>query len=57
MTLQTQTCGRVFQKPTTRSAVEGIRRAKFTRALSISAGEVIRFGPSRSMISARKVAH
>ena len=29
---------RVCQKPTTRSAVDGIRRAKFTRALSISAG-------------------
>ena len=47
----------VFQKPTTRSAVEGIRRAKFTRALSISAGDTTRFGPSRSRINARTVAH
>ena len=48
---------RVCQKPTTRSAVEGIRRAKFTRALSMSAGDGTRFGPSRSRISARTVAH
>ena len=49
--------GRLFQKSTTRSAVEGIRRVKFTRAFSISAGAAIRFGPSRSRISARTVAH
>src|SRR6185437_1656490 len=49
--------GRVRQKSTTRSAVEGIRRAKFTRAVSMSAGDGIRLGPSRSRISARTVAH
>src|SRR4249919_2153947 len=42
MTIETQTCGRDFQKPTTRSAVKGIRRAKFTRAFSISAGDTTR---------------
>src|SRR4051812_1058251 len=51
------TVGRVFQKPTTRSAVAGISRAKFTRALSISADDAVRFGPSRSRIRARTVAH
>ena len=48
---------RVFQKVTTRSAVDGISRAKLTRAPSMSAGEATRFGPSRSRISARTVAH
>src|ERR1700729_2635809 len=47
----------VCQKPTTRSAVEGISRAKFTRALSISVGDGTRLGPSRSRINARTVAH
>jgi hypothetical protein len=45
------------QKLTTRSAVEGIKRAKFTRAASMSAGAGTRFGPSRSRIKARTVAH
>src|SRR5882762_9511405 len=57
MTRETQPGGRSFQKPTTRSAVDGIRRAKFTRALSISAGDATRLGPSRSRIKARTVAH
>ena len=48
---------RVCQNSTTRSAVDGIRRVKFTRALSISAGDATRLGPSRSRISARTVAH
>src|SRR5471032_1926622 len=48
---------RVCQKFTTRSAVEGIRRVKFNRALSMSAGAGIRLGPSRSRIKARTVAH
>src|SRR5262249_4738073 len=48
---------RVFQNPTTRSAVEGISLAKFTRALSMSDGAATRLGPSRSRISARTVAH
>src|SRR6202011_4501366 len=47
----------VCQKFTTRSAVEGIRRAKFTRAPSMSAGAGTRFGPNRSKIKARTVAH
>jgi hypothetical protein len=48
---------RARQKPTTRSAVEGISLAKFTRALSMSVGAGTRFGPSRNRISARTVAH
>src|SRR6266436_5527809 len=48
---------RVCQKFTTRCAVEGIRRAKFTRALSMSVGDGTRCAPSRSRIRARTVAH
>src|SRR6188472_4582956 len=48
---------RACQKDTTRSAVEGIRRAKLTRALSMSEGDGTRFWPSRSRINARTVAH
>ena len=48
---------RVFQKSTTRCAVDGIRREKFTRATSRSAGDGARFGPDLSRISARTVAH
>ena len=48
MTKEVHPAGRSFQKPTTHSAVDGIRRAKFTRALSISAGDATRLGPSRT---------
>ena len=48
---------RVCQKFTTRSAVDGIRRMKFTARFSMSAGDGTRFGPSRSRIRARTVAH
>ena len=42
--------GVVRQKLTTRSAVEGIRRTKFTRRFSMSVGDGTRVGPSRSRI-------
>src|SRR5262249_14523476 len=48
---------RVFQKATTRSAVEGISLVKFARAVSLSDGAGTRFGPGRIRISARTVAH
>src|SRR5579863_292901 len=48
---------RTRQKFTTRSAVEGIRRMKFDRTFSISIGDGVRAGPSRSRIKARTVAH
>src|SRR5882724_4278485 len=48
---------RVCQKFTTRSAVDGINRTKFTRALSMSVGDGTRLGPNRSRINARAVAH
>src|SRR5213075_1651874 len=48
---------RDFQKVTTRSTVDGISRAKLTRAPSMSAGDGTRLAPSRNRISARTVAH
>ena len=42
---------------TTRSAVDGIRRAKFTRAFSMSAAAGTRCDPTWSRTSARTVAH